>query len=46
MPLRDKGTVIRQNACKGVAPRSIAASSKCKSIFTRFAYSGKIMKGK
>ena len=37
MPFFDKGTVTSQNAFHGVAPRSLAASSKRKSIFTRVA---------
>ena len=46
MPERDSGTVTRQNTVQGLAPRSVAASSKRKSIFTRFEYKGSTMKGK
>ena len=46
MPALDKGTVMSQNALKGEAPKSYAASSKRKSIFTKLAYSGSTMKGK
>ena len=45
IPLLDSGTVMRQKACAGVAPRSSAASKRFRSIFTRVAYSGRIMKG-
>ncbi|KVF63498.1 hypothetical protein WJ15_13390 [Burkholderia cepacia] len=46
MPLRDNGSVMRQNADHGVAPRSFAASSSVRSIFTRCAYSGITMNGR
>ena len=40
------GTVIFQNATQAVAPRSLAASSRRRSIFARLEYSGRIMKGR
>ena len=46
MPALDSGTVISQNALNGVVPKSYAASSRRKSIFTSVAYSGRIMKGR
>ena len=45
MPDLLSGTVISQNAFQALAPRSWAASSRRKSIFTRLAYSGRIMNG-
>ncbi len=46
MPAFDSGTVIFQNATQAEAPRSAAASSRRRSIFARFEYSGRIMKGR
>ncbi|MNS38005.1 hypothetical protein D3C72_702410 [compost metagenome] len=45
-PWRDSGTVICQNACQGLAPRSYAASSRRRSIFTSVAYSGRMKNGR
>ena len=45
IPDLESGTVTSQNAFHGVAPRSLAASSRRRSIFTRFEYSGRIMNG-
>ena len=45
MPERLSGTVMSQKAFQALAPRSCAASSRRTSIFTRLAYSGRIMKG-
>ncbi|MCY1372102.1 hypothetical protein D9M69_592850 [compost metagenome] len=45
-PCRDNGTVIRQKACQGLAPRSYAASSRRRSIFTSVAYRGRMKNGR
>ena len=46
MPGSDCGSVMRQNARHGRAPRSAAASSSVTSCFSRLAYSGRIMNGR
>ena len=46
IPFFDSGNVIRVNATHGLAPRSYAASSSVRSIFTRCAYSGITMNGR
>ena len=45
IPALESGTVTSQKAFHGLAPRSCAASSSRKSIFTSVAYSGRIMNG-
>ena len=46
IPGRDNGRVIVKNALNGLQPRSAAASSKVRSIFSNVVYSGSTMKGK
>ena len=46
MPGIDSGSVILRNAFHGRQPRSAAASSSVRSIFSRFEYSGRIMNGR
>ncbi|MNR46344.1 hypothetical protein D3C85_1652970 [compost metagenome] len=46
MPFLDSGSVMVKKALIGPAPRSLAASSRRPSIFTRCENSGRIMNGR
>lgn len=45
-PSRDSGRVTFRNACQPLAPRSLAASSRLRSIFAREVWICRIMKGR
>ena len=46
IPGIDSGSVTLRNDSHGRLPRSAAASSSVRSIFSRFAYRGRIMNGR
>ena len=46
IPGMDSGKVMVRNALNGRQPRSAAASSSVRSIFSRLEYSGRIMNGR
>src|SRR5210317_628800 len=46
IPGRDKGIITLIKVLKGFAPKSLEASIKFKSNFTKYPYNGKIMNGK